>query len=52
MRGEARGQLGQTISLSQAGLQTLVNMPSAIRAVENVKVRLAYYQPSAEVWGM
>ena len=52
MRGEAGGQLGQTISLSQAGVQTLVDMPRTVTAVENIKVRLACYHPSAEVWGM
>lgn len=52
MRGEARGQLGQTIRLSQARVQTLVNTPKAAEAMETIKIRLAYYSASAEVQGV
>ena len=52
MRGEAGGQLGQTIRLSQARVRTLVNKPKAAGVMENIKIRLAYYCASAEVWGV
>lgn len=51
MRGEAGGQLGQTIRLSQARVQTLVNKPKAAGVMENIKIRLAYYSASAKVQG-
>lgn len=40
-RGEAGGQLGQTVSLPKAGVQTLIDTPRAAGVVGSLRARLA-----------